>query len=87
LIASHIYSQPGNFTITLIVTDSGTNPGALSNTKSETVTVKPANIQTTSRLPFSDVGRLILLGIVALVLLVGAAVYLVLQKARRPAIR
>jgi PKD repeat protein len=87
LIASHSYSQPGNFTITLIVTDSGTNPGALSNTKSETVTVKPANVQTTSRLPFSGVGRLILLGIVALVLLVGAAVYLVLQRARRPAIR
>jgi PKD repeat protein len=87
LIASHSYSQPGNFTITLIVTDSGTNPGALSNTKSETVTVQPANVQTTSRLPFSGVGRLILLGIVALVLLVGAAVYLVLQRARRPAIR
>lgn len=87
LIASHSYSQPGNFTITLIVTDSGTNPGALSNTKSETVTVKPANVQTTSRLPFSGVGRLILLGIVALVLLVGAAVYLILQRARRPAIR
>jgi len=84
---SHTYSQPGNFSITLTATDSGTNPAALSNTKSQTVTVQPANVQNNSRLPFSGVGRLIALGIVALVLVVGAAVYLVLKRARRPAMR
>ncbi len=82
---NHTYSQPGNFTITLTATDSGTNPAALSNTKSQTVTVQPANVQSTSRLPFTAVGRVIVFGIVGLAVIAGVAVYLVRRRATRPA--
>jgi len=85
LTPSHTYSQPGNFTVTLTTTDSGTNPSALSNTKSQTVTVQPANVQNTSRLPFTAVGRAIVLGIVGLAVFAGVAVYLVRRRATRPA--
>jgi len=82
----HTYSQPGNFTVTLTATDSGTNPAALSNTKSQRVTVQPANVQNTPRLPFTAVGRAIALGIVGLALIAGVAVYLVRRRAARPAL-
>jgi PKD domain-containing protein/A-macroglobulin complement component len=80
----HSYSQPGNFTVTLTATDSGTNPSSLSNTRAQTVTVQPANVQNTSRLPFSAAGRAIVLGIVGLVVIAGVAFYLVQKRARRP---
>jgi PKD repeat protein len=83
LTPSHSYSQAGNFTVTLTVTDSGTNPAALSNTKSLTVSVQPANVQNTIGLPFSAVGWAILFGIVGLAIVAGVAVYLVRRKSRR----
>ena len=86
LTPGHSYSQPGNFTVTLTATDSGTNPSALSNTKSQTVIVQPANVQNTSRLPFTTVGRAIVLGIVALAIIVGLAFFLVRRRATRPTV-
>ena len=85
LTASHIYSQPGNFTVTLTATDSGTNPAALSNTKSQIVTVQPANVQNTSGLPLAAAEWAIVLGIVGLVIVAGVAIYLVRRKTTRPA--
>ena len=82
---SHSYSQPGNFTITLTATDSGTNPAGLSNTKSQTVKVQPANVQNTSGLPFTAAGRAIVLAIVGLAVIAGVAVYLVRRRATPPA--
>jgi PKD repeat protein len=82
----HSYSQSGNFTVTLTVKDSGTNPAALSNTKSLTVSVRPANVQNTSGLPFSAVGWAILFGIVGLAVVSGVAVYLVRRKSKLSAI-
>jgi len=81
---SHSYSQPGNFTVTLTATDSGTNPAALSNTKSLTLTVQPANVQNTSKLPFTAVEGAIGLGIAGLAIIAGVAIYLVRRKATRP---
>jgi PKD repeat protein len=82
---SHTYFQTGNFSVILTVTDSGTNPAALSNTKSQTVTVQHANVQNTSRLPFTAVGRAIVLGIVGLAVIAGVAVYIVRKRTTRPA--
>jgi len=81
---SHSYSQPGNFSVTLTATDSGTNPAALSNTKSQTVAVQPASVQNTSKLPFTTAGGAIVLGIVGLAIIAGVAIYLVRRKARQP---
>ena len=85
LTPSHSYSRQGNFTVTLTATDSGTNPAALSNTKSRTVTVQPANVQNTPKLPFTAAGRAIVLGIVGLAIVAGVAIYLVRRKTTRPA--
>ena len=74
--ASHVYSQSGNFTATLTVTDSGINPVALSNTRSLTVNVQPASVENASKLPFTSFGAAILLGIVGLMIIVGIAIYL-----------
>jgi PKD repeat protein len=84
---SHSYSQPGNFTVTLTATDSGTNPAALSNTKSESVTVQHASVQNTSKLPFTAVGRAIVLGIVGLAIIAGVAINLIRRKSRATAMR
>jgi PKD repeat protein len=81
---SHSYVQSGNFTVTLTVTDSGTNPYTLSNTRSQALTVQPANVQNNSKLPFTVAGRAIVLGIVGLAIVAGVAIYLVYRKARRP---
>jgi PKD repeat protein len=81
---SHRYVQSGNFTVTLTVTDSGTNPYALSNTKSQALTVQPANVQNNSKLPFTAAERAIVLGIVGLAIIAGVAIYLVYRKTRRP---
>lgn len=83
---SHNYVQSGNFTVTLTVTDSGTNPYALSDTKSQVLTVQPASVQNNSKLPFTFAGRVIVLGIVGLAIIAGVAIYLVYRKARRPTI-
>ncbi len=82
----HSYSQSGNFTVTLTVTDSGTNPAALSNTKSLIVTVRPANVQNTSKLPFTAVEAAIGLGIAGLAMIAGVAIYLIRRKAARPVV-
>ena len=82
---THIYSQPGNFTVTLTATDSGTNPMALSNTRSFILTVRPANVQNTSKLPFTTVG-IIVVGIAGLAMIAGIAIHLVRRKATRPAV-
>ena len=81
---SHSYVRSGNFTVTLTATDSGTNPYALSNTKSQALTVQPANVQNNPKLPFTVAGRAIVLGIVGLAIIAGVAIYLVYRKTRRP---
>jgi PKD repeat protein len=86
LTPNHSYSQSGNFTVTLTVTDSGTNPAALSNTRSLTVSVQPSNVQNTSGLPFSAVGWAILFEVVGLAVVSVVAVYLVRRRSRRSAI-
>ena len=73
---SHVYSQSGNFTVTLTVTDSGINPAALSDTKSLTVNVQPASVENASKLPLTSFGTLIALGIVGTAIIVGIAIYL-----------
>ena len=79
---SHVYSQAGNFTVTLTVTDSGANPASLSNTKTQTVNVQPETIQHAPGLPLGTLGVGIALGIVGLVVIVGVAIYLTRRKAR-----
>jgi PKD repeat protein len=81
---SHSYVQSGNFTVTLTVTDSGTNPYALSNTKSQALTVQPANVQNNPKLPFTVAVRAIVLGIAGLAIIAGFAIYVVYRKGRRP---
>jgi PKD repeat protein len=83
LSSSHTYSETGNFTVTLTVIDSGTNPGPLSNTKSTTITVQPTTIQKSSTLPLSTTGLWILAGAIGLVAIIGVAFYLGRRSARR----
>jgi hypothetical protein len=74
----HVYNQAGNFTVTLIVKDSGTNPGPLSDTKSQTIQVQQGTVQKLPSLTLNREGLLILAGVggVVLVFLLGAAFYL-----------
>jgi PKD repeat protein len=82
---SHSYSQPGNYTVTLTVTDSGTNPAALSNTKTAVLYVQPSSVQSTSKLPLTGLlGRAVLFGIIASVIAIGITIYLVRQRTNRP---
>ncbi|MBO0887766.1 PKD domain-containing protein [Candidatus Bathyarchaeota archaeon] len=75
---SHVYAQSGNFTVTLTVRDSGTDPGPLSDARSMTVQVRPGTVQKSPGLTLSRGGLLVLAGVggAAIVLLVGAAFYL-----------
>jgi hypothetical protein len=80
----HAYADAGNFTVTLTVIDSGTNPGPLSDTKSLTVTVNPTVVQNSSTLPLGSTGLWIIVGVVGLVAIIGVAFYLGRRSSRRP---
>lgn len=73
---SHVYNVAGNYTITLTVLDSGTNPGPLSNTKSAIITVEPTSVQQASTLSLKNSGLFLAIGAIALVAIVVSAFYL-----------
>ncbi|HYY90584.1 MAG TPA: PKD domain-containing protein [Candidatus Dormibacteraeota bacterium] len=74
----HVYNQAGNFTVSLTVRDSGTDPGPLSDSKSQTLQVQQGTIQKSPNLTLNPEGLLILAGVggVVLVFVLGAAFYL-----------
>jgi PKD domain/Prenyltransferase and squalene oxidase repeat len=79
---THTYSDAGNFTVTLTVIDSGTNPGPLSATKSLSITIQPTSVQKSSTLPISGSILWILAGTIGGLAIVGIAFYLGRRSAR-----
>jgi prenyltransferase beta subunit len=73
---AHTYAHVGNFTVTLTIIDSGTNPGPLSDTKSLTLTVNPTVVQNSSTFTLGSTGVWIIVGVVGLVAIIGVAFYL-----------
>lgn len=82
LSTNHIYSQAGNFTVTLTVTDSGVNPASLSSTKTLAINVQPTSIQRTPSLPLGMFEIAIFLGIAGVAIVVGLAIYLTRRRTR-----
>ncbi len=81
----HTYTQSGNYTVTLTVTDSGTNPADLSTTRSQNLSIQPSNLQNTSKLPVGfGIARAIILLVAAIAIIIGIGVYIVLQRNKRP---
>jgi len=83
--ATHAYTQAGSFTVTLTVTDSGTDPGPLSDTTVQTIVVQQATIEKSSSLPLTGGEFLILagaVGIIGVVALTGFGFYLGRRSAR-----
>ncbi len=76
LSPTHTYSNPGTFTVTLTVIDSGTNPGPLSATKSLSITIQPTSVQKSSTLPISGSTLWILAGTIGGLAIIGIAFYL-----------
>src|SRR3989454_7318493 len=79
---THTYSSAGNFTITLTVIDSGTNPGPLCDTKSLSVFIQPTTIQKSPGLPVVRTEFLIVIGIIGFLAIIGGAFYLGRRSAR-----
>jgi len=75
--ATHAYLRSGNFTVTLTSVDSGSNPSALSDTASLTISVQPENVQASSSLPLTTVE---LGAVVALVAILLSAFYILLRR-------
>ena len=80
----HTYTEAGNFTVTLTVIDSGTNPGPLSDTTSLTMTIQPAPVQKSPTFPTNTTELWILTGAAGAVAIIGAAYYLGRKSARGP---
>jgi len=80
----HTYTEAGNFTVTLTVIDSGTNPGPLSDTTSLTITIQPAPVQKSPTFPTNTTELWILTGAAGAVAIIGAAYYLGRKSARGP---
>jgi len=78
---THTYSSTGNFTVTLTVIDSGTNPGPLSDTKSLSISIQPTT-QKTPGLPVVGTAFLIVIGILGFLAVIGGAFYLGRRSAR-----
>jgi len=81
---SHTYTEAGNFTVTLTVIDSGTNPGPLSGTKSETITIQGSTVQKSPSLPISTAALWIILGAIGLVAVIAVAFDVGRRSSRRP---
>ena len=81
---SHTYTEAGNFTVILTVIASGTNPGPLSGTKSENITVQASTVQKSPGLPISTVALWIILGAIGLVAVIVVAFDVGRRSARRP---
>lgn len=79
---THTYSSAGNFTVTLTVIDSGTNPGPLSDTKSLSISIQPTTIQKSPGLPVVRTEFLIVIGIIGFLAIIGGAFYLGRRSAR-----
>jgi PKD repeat protein len=83
---THTYANTGNYTVTLIVTDSGTNPGPLSGIRSVTITVQPTIVQNSPSLRLGGSGLLLVAASLALVAIIGVAFYIGRRTARRPSL-
>ncbi len=81
---SHTYTEAGNFTVTLTVMDSGTNPGPLSVTKSEAITIQGSTVQKSPGLPISTAALWIILGAIGLVAVIAVAFDVGRRSTRRP---
>jgi PKD repeat protein len=79
---THTYSNAGNFTVTLTVIDSGTNPGPLSGTNSLAITIQPTAVQKSSTLLSIGSTLWILAGAIGGLAILGIAFYLGRRSAR-----
>ena len=79
---THTYSSAGNFTVTLTVIDSGTNPGPLSDTKSLSISIQPTTIQKSPGLAVVSTEFLIVISIIGFLAIIGGAFYLGRRSAR-----
>jgi prenyltransferase beta subunit len=79
--ATHAYLRSDNFTVTLTTVDSGSNPSALSNTISLTISVQPETVQASSSLPLTtmELGGLVAAAVAILL----SAFYVLLRRERR----
>jgi prenyltransferase beta subunit len=79
--ATHTYLRSGNFTVTLTTVDSGSNPSALSNTVSLTISVQPETVQASSSLLLTtmELGGLVAVAVAILL----SAFYVLLRRERR----
>lgn len=79
--ATHAYERSGNFTVTLTIVDTGSNPSSLSSTASLTVSVQPETVQPSSSLPVTtmELGGAVALAVAILL----SAFYLVLRRQKR----
>jgi len=79
--ATHAFMRSGNFTVTLTAVDSGSNPSALSDTASLTISVQPETVQASSSLPLTpmELGGAVAVAIAILL----SAFYLLFRRQRR----
>ena len=79
--ATHTYLRSGNFTVTMTTVDSGSNPSALSDTGSLTMSVQPETVQASSSLPLTmtELGGVVAVAVAILL----SAFYVLLRRERR----